>query len=689
MSTELEQFHKEFFQEVTNSARAAGQFAEDAFFDRFAEDLIEAGELDTAHRAYFTRQGSGVRVDGYDGDPKDMDGVLTLIGCDFNQSEQIETLSKTRMNTAFRRLQKFLVKSMDPSFRETLVDSGPAYGLADTIGVRFGNLTKIRLILITNRKLSSRVDGREAEAMENGTPVFYNVWDITRLQRYAMSGRAREDLTIDLEEEFGAGIPLLPAHFNGAGYDAYLAAVPGTQLAAIYDKWGARLLEQNVRCFLQFRGNVNKGMRATISHHPEMFFAYNNGITATAEAIETRNGDGLTLTKLTNFQIVNGGQTTASLHAASKAKDADLSRIFVQMKLSIVDHDRAEEVVPKISQYANTQNKVNAADFFSNHPFHVWMEERSRGTWAPSPEGEFHETKWFYERARGQYQDARANLKPAAKKEFDAQNPKRQMFTKTDLAKFLSVWKDKPYIVARGAQKNFADFAQEVSKAWDKNSQSFNDAYYRRTIARAIIFRSTEKLVSRANWYEGGYRANIVAYSIARLAHAVEQRGEAIDFEQIWRLQKIPQHLERALDAIGAKIHALVLDPPSGIRNAGEWTKKPGCWEAAKALDIDVPSLDGQVITSGQAARDAAAAVQDQAVTDAVADEVRVFNRGGEFWQEALDWGSKKRLLSPSEMGILGVCASIPNRFPSELQAKRAMKALDKLCEEGFPGCFD
>lgn len=687
---ELEDFHKEFFQEVTNAARAGGQFAEDAFFDRFTEDLIEAGELDTAHRAFYTRHGSGLRVDGYDGDPREMDGVLTLIACDFSQSEEIQTLTATDMNNAFRRLQKFLVKSMDSGFRETLIDSGPAYGLADTISVRFSKLTKIRLILITNRKLSARVDGREAEALENGTPVFYNVWDITRLQRYAMSGRAREDLTIDLEDEFGSGIPLLPAHLNGAGYDAYLAAVPGAQLAAIYDKWGARLLEQNVRCFLQFRGNVNKGMRTTISQQPEMFFAYNNGITATAEAIQTRmEPEGLFLTKLTNFQIVNGGQTTASLHGASKARDADLSQIFVQMKLSIVDHDRAEEVVPKISQYANTQNKVNAADFFSNHPFHVWMEEKSRSTWAPSAEGEFHESKWFYERARGQYGDARANLTSAARRQFDTQNPKRQMFSKTDLGKFLNVWEGKPHVVSKGAQKNFADFAQGISAAWDKSSRRFNDAYFRETIAKAIIFKGTERLVSQAEWYEGGYRAQIVAYAIAKLGLIVDGRGEAIDFEQVWRLQKLPSHLESALDTIGERVNALIVNPPEGMKNASEWAKKPGLWQKVQDLNVVVPSFDGQVLTKGQAEQAAAAAVKDQAVSDAVADEVRVFNLGAEFWREALEWGSANKLLSEKQMGVLKVCGAIPDKIPTERQARTAIQALDKLCEEGFPGCPD
>jgi hypothetical protein len=110
---------------------------------------------------------------------------------------------------------------------------------------------------------------------------------------------------------------------------------------------------------------------------------------------------------------VNGGQTTASIFAASRSGKVDLARVFVQVKLSIIPPDQAEKVVPKISEYANSQNRVNAADFFSNHPFHLRIKNFSERLFAPSSDGMFRQSKWFYERARGQYQDARANLTPS------------------------------------------------------------------------------------------------------------------------------------------------------------------------------------------------------------------------------------------------------------------------------------
>ena len=200
------------------------------------------------------------------------------------------------------------------------------------------------------------------------------------------------------------------------------------------------------------------------------------------------------------------------------------------MKLSIVNPERTEDVVPRISEYANSQNRVNAADFFSNHPFHVRMESFSRRIHAPSRDGAFRETKWFYERARGQFNDARSRLTPSQRKKFDLENPRPQLFSKTDMAKFLNVWEQKPDKVSLGAQKNFADFAQGVGQAWKKDEKSFNEAFFREVVAKAIVFRSTEKVVSSQPWYQGGYRANIVAYAISKLAHDVAGKKRAVDF---------------------------------------------------------------------------------------------------------------------------------------------------------------
>lgn len=683
MADDLQEFHQDFFQDVLGAADAEGRYAEDTFFDLFCEQLVEAGELETADRAQYISL-RGVRVDGYGGDPSTSDGVLSLIIADFGQSAEIGTLTATDMDAIFKRLSNFLAKSLDEEFRNSLEETRPAFGLADLIAKRWSTISRVRLFLVSNRVLSARVDGREAGEL-HGVPVTYSVWDLGRLQRFAASSLGREEIEIDLEKDFGGPLAALPAHLKEAGYEAYLVAVPGAQLAAIYDRWGARLLEQNVRVFLQARGNVNKGIRNTIESNPEMFFAYNNGITATAEAVTSRgSGVGLLLTGFKNLQIVNGGQTTASIHAASKKKEIDLSRVFVQMKLSIVDHAKAMDVVPKISEFANSQNRVNAADFFANSPFHVRMEEFSRRIFAPSPDGTFRESKWFYERARGQYQDARAYLTPAQRKKFDLEYPKNQLFSKTDLAKFLVLWRCRPDIVSKGAQKNFAYFAQVIGDEWKKQPDAFNENFYRHAIAKAIVFREVEKLVTEQPWYQGGYRANVVAYAISKLAHDVEQLGRAVDFDTIWKAQTLSPRMRNVLTIIAKAAHDVIVEPPAGIRNVTEWAKQQACWNRVAALKIDLPSgLKDELVTGAEQREIRRSAVKDQKILNGIDAQTTVIKAGGKFWRSVRDWGASHKLLTPMEAGILDVAASIPAKIPSEKQCIRAIETLRKLQSEG------
>jgi hypothetical protein len=685
MSGELEAFHQEFFQEVIRSADANGNFAEDSFFELFTEHLIEAGELETADRAQFLGP-RGVRVDGYGGDPAYSEGTLSLIISDFSQEERVLTLTATEMDAAFKRATAFLTKSLDSAFRRSLEETSAGFGLADLIAQSWDFVSKVRLILISNRVLSARVDGRTADEYRE-RPIAYSVWDLGRLHRYMKSGRSREDVILEMEDH-GGPLAALPAHLNDAGYEAYLVVIPATQLASIYGRWGSRLLEQNVRVFLQAKNNVNKGIRNTIENDPEMFFAYNNGITATAEELITGNERGsLQIKGMRNLQIVNGGQTTASIYAA-KRKQVDLSKVFVQMKLSIIPPEKTETVVPKISEYANSQNKVNAADFFANHPFHLRVKEFSQTVFAPAPEGTFRQSKWFYERARGQYQDGRNSLTGTAQKNFDLEFPKSQVFTKTDLAKFLNVWRGFPEIVSRGAQKNFAQFAEYVGKAWTDNPDLFNEVYYRQAIAKAIVFRETESLVTEQAWYEaGGYRANIVAYAIAKLAHDVDLAGKAIDLEIVWRAQKLPPSLEKAL-AISAKaVKDVITNPPLGtVKNVTEWAKQPACWAKIKTLRVEWPTELRQILISkGQLATANREAVKDQKILNGIEAQTAVVNAGAKVWRDVLAWGIERKHLSGKEIEILEVAVALPNKVPSDKQSLIIIKTLQRLRTEGCP----
>lgn len=684
---ELEEFHRELIADIQGDADVLGLITVEAFFEKVADLLTEAGEIEEANRGYFegTYGRGNLQVDGYGGDPRDADGILSLILCDFALTDEVRVLNKDHIQRLLQKLYRFLVASLERDFREQLEETSAGFGMADLIATTWKHVEKVKLIIVTNGDFRARADAANVTEYK-GIPVTLSVWDLKRLRQFLEQGQARANLEIDFVKDFGGGIPLLKATHGDASLESYLAIIPGQQLAAIYDKWGPRLLEANVRSFLQARGKVNQGIRNTIRDEPNMFFSYNNGLSATAETIEIERTDqGLVLESANNLQIVNGGQTTASLHAARKTFPEQLAQIHVQMKLTIVPKEQSEAVVPKISEFANSQNKVNAADFFANHPFHIRVEELSRRILAPASSDGYRETKWFYERARGQFADERGRRTPAERKKFDADYPRTQFLTKTDLAKYENTWSGIPHVVSLGAQKNFSEFAKGMEKRWGKDGSAFNDVWYKRMIAKAIIFKRTEKLVSDADWYEGGYRANIVTYAIAKLVHDAELREMVVDLDAIWRRQEISMDLSSCLLAAGVAAQEIITNPPEGIRNYSEWAKKQPCWKRLSETRITYPDgLDNVLIAVDLANETVKEAKSERVVETSVEAQIEVFNLGAEFWKEARNWARERGVLGPTEMGVLETCAAMPRKMPSDKQCAIAMGALEKLHEAGF-----
>jgi len=684
--SDLEEFHHELIADIQGDADVLGLVTVEAFFEKVGDLLTEAGELDGANRAYFEGGGASnpMRIDGYGGDPRDGDGVLSLVLCDFELSDEVRVQNKDQIQRLLQRLYRFVVSSLKPDFREQLEETSAGFGVADLIATTWKDVEKVKLIIVTNADFRARADAANVKDLD-GRPVTLSVWDLKRLKQYMEQGQARANLIIDFEKDFGGSVPLLAASGSDSALESYLAVIPGKQLAAIYDKWGPRLLEANVRSFLQARGKVNQGIRNTIRDEPHMFFSYNNGLSATADAIEMEQTDiGLQLVRADNLQIVNGGQTTASLHAARKAFAEQLERVHVQMKLTIVPREQSELVVPRISEYANSQNKVNAADFFANHPFHIRTEELSRKVLARGEDG-YRDTKWFYERARGQYADERGRRTIAERKRFDAEFPRSQFLTKTDLAKFENTWACLPHIVSLGAQKNFAEFAKHIGKRWGTEGAAFDELWFRRMIAKTIIFRATEKLVSGAEWYEGGYRANIVTYAIAKLVHDAEEREMVVDLDAVWRYQDVSPDLKAALLVAAAEAQDVITHPPEGVRNFSEWAKKQACWKGLEDRELIYPEEFDRVLISPDLANERAREARaDKAVETSVEAELEVHRLGAAFWAEARNWARERGLLSPRENGVLETCAAIPSKMPKDWQCVIAIGALKKLQDEGF-----
>ena len=684
--SEIDEYYRDLMAEVRREADASGVLMVEAFFDQMTARLTEAGELETSDRAFY-EYGEGnqrLRIDGYAGDPRDSEGVFGLIVCDFAESEELQGFGKSDVAPILNPLIRFLKKARTEEFRDSLNEVNPAFQVSDLIIATWSQVTKVKLILVSNRRYVGRDDSVKLQELD-GIPVTWSVWDLERFERFDRSGQARDDMVVDFVEEFGFPLPALKASQTGAALESYLLIMPGPQLAEIYDRWGARLLEANVRTFLQARAKTNKGIQKTIKEEPELFFPYNNGLSATAESVDClQTSAGFAISSIKNLQIVNGAQTTGSIHSALRSFRDQLDKVFVQMKLTVVPSDRSEEIVPKISEYANTQNKVNAADFFSNHPFHIRIENFSRRIIFTAREGERHDKKWFYERSRGQYLNERTRRSGSSLKKFDLEFPKAQVFSKTDLAKYENSAAGCPHIVSRGAQKNFAFFAKEIGDAWARNEAKNDETWYRRMIAKALIFRKLESEVPKQPWYEGGYRANIVTYAVAKVFHDAGQNDGVLDLDTVAKRQDVPFELTQALLLAAQAAHEVITHPVAGMRNFSEWAKQQACWQELQSRYLQYEKGFERCLVSAEEARTNQREERDKAREIAgIEAQSMVVTLGAAFWRELMLQANAARALSHKDEQILKVCSSMPRQLPTDKQSQYALSLLQRLQDEG------
>ena len=683
----LLEFNRDLIDELKQDVEVTGLPLADLAFDRLCATLESEAELDTSGRCCWigSAPGKTLRIDGHGGDPRETEGVLSVIVSEIFDVDQPPSLNAADAKKLFGHLINFVAAARRQEFLNGLHVDTPAYGTATMIAEAWPSVTKVKLILITNGIYNARTDAVVAGKIGD-IPVTYNIWDLSRFHRVETTG-SKEKIVVKFAEEFGGSLPALSASGPETQFPSYLAVIRGSQLADIFDKWGARLLESNIRSFIQARRkSVNEGIRDTIKNEPEMFFSYNNGLSATADCVETEaDGAGVRILAARNLQIVNGGQTTASLHAALKHSPENLSNVHVQIKLTVVPPDNSEEVVPFISKYANSQNKVSAADFFSNHPFHMRMEGYSRRVYAPPAQGGNRQTRWFYERARGQYQVERAKLGTTDRRRFDAEHPKSQLFAKTDLAKVELTFRKKPDTVSKGAQKNFAAFAADIGEAWAASDKKYDETWFKRLVAKVIIFRALEKAIPRQEWYPGGYRANIVTHGIAKLVHDVDERDKVLDLDRIWNEQSVPADLMVCFLTACESAADVITDPDSGIRNITEWAKKQACWARVSRLEVDYGgSLDEFLIAPEEAKAAARDGRREEALVSGIEAQAKVIELGGAFWGRLREWAAPNRSFSLKDDGILKACSQQDRRLPSEKQCILAVEILGRARDEGY-----
>ncbi|MGV3576330.1 MAG: AIPR family protein [Devosia sp.] len=683
----LTEYNSDLLAELREESRISDLPLDDVAFERLCSTLEAEGELETADRCGWRDSAAGktLRLDGHGGDPRESEGILSVIACELHNDVEPETLNAADVKKIFGHLINFVIASKRRDFRDTLALGTPEFGTATMIAEAWPSVTKVKLILVTNGIYSARTDAKLAGKIGE-TPVTYNIWDLTRFHRVETTG-SKEKILVDFEQDFGAGLPALAASSNESEFPSYLAVIRGKQLAQIYDTWGARLLESNVRSFIQAsRRSVNAGIRDTIRDDPEMFFSYNNGLSATADSLETREtGSSLEILSARNLQIVNGGQTTASLHAALRSSPETLDRVNVQIKLTIVPPSRSEEVVPNISKYANSQNKVSAADFFSNHPFHLRIEGYSRRVLAPPSSGASRQSMWFYERARGQYLVERSKRGGSERRRFDTEHPKSQLFLKTDLAKVEFTFRQRPDIVSKGAQKNFAAFAVEIGSSWSTTETRYDETWFKRLIAKLIIFRTLEKAVPRQDWYPGGYRANIVAYGISKLVHDAEKMDKVLNLDLVWANQIVPEGMLHCLLIACERATQVITAPESGIRNITEWAKKQACWSSLMRSEVTYGgALSDHLIDPEEARAAQRDGKREESIISGIEAQTTVVELGADFWGRLRLWTAPNRSFSMKDDGILKACSQLGRRLPSERQCVLALTILERARAEGY-----
>lgn len=615
---ELLEYKNTVFNTISIDSDNNEVFPGESYFEYVSDLLSNAGILDNVEYCPYRNTRKGLRIDGYSWNA--LEKTICGIVVNFtNDPELIETLTNSEIGDIAKRVTRFFEHVAEESFIDSLEVTDPGRIAASDIGLYLEDALKFRVVLFTDQVLSTRVKKLSIDSIL-GKDTSIEIWDLERLKALDETDGEYEEFTVNFEE-LGGGIRALPANISEHGFSTYLAVMPASLLSAVYDEYGQRLLESNVRTFLDFRAGTNRGMRKSLVTEPEHFFAYNNGLTVTATGVMTKEENGqILITALENMQIVNGGQTTAAIYFSPREKggiksadgisnysDIELEKVFVQMKLTVIDNREVADVMKaNIATFANSQNSIQQSDLVSNHPFHLNIETRSRKQLMPAGEGGL-SNKWFYERARGQYSTQLRALGAAQRRRFETEYPKKQVFTKTDMAKYENTWRMKPWLVKKGAQANLKALAPEIIKEFEKDESAFGPAYFNDLISRMILFRSVDSGLLRAEWYkeERGLKAEIVTYAIALCRDALLEQGKDIDLSSIYRRQAVSERLLDVIVALAKTIrqHITDFEFTDGVTNPSEFCKSEKGWKKIQSIEVDVSQLgDGDVLSAEQVA---------------------------------------------------------------------------------------
>lgn len=580
---ELVDFLRETQAEVQTQAESGQPHAEIAFTEIVMQHMADIGMTYEPEPTHFSRKvgSANVRLSGYS--VSDEQEQLDLFVSLYEGVDELTPVPDSETKTAAEQCLRFLQLCAEGKLASKLDPSDEVRILADIIRGLYDELEQIRIYVLTDR-VAKTLQFKPREI--GGKVVHLEVMDIARLHRHWSEGKPRDELVVDFNEVCGVPLPCVFVPGNGEDYDYALTAIPGEALRLLYEKFGARLLEANVRSFLSVKAKgVNAGIQNTLRTAPSRFMAYNNGIVVVADEMRVDDAGGGTtgIAWLRGLQVVNGGQTTASIYFAKrKYPDTDLSRVRVPAKIIVMktqDPVKEEALVADISRFANSQNAVKQSDLSANKPFHIQIERLSLTVYCPDGR-----SRWFYERAAGSYNTllARDGTTPAKLRDLKETIPVARRITKTDLAKYLTAWDRRPDLVSRGSQKNFEQFMAALSMPEGVEISLPDVVEYKRMIAKAKLFRDTQKMM-RAMF--PAFQANIAAYTFSLLA---DRLGDRIDLDRIWTAQSGSSQLLDQIARWAREVDEVLSRTASG-RMVSEWAKKPECKDAVFSATYSAP----------------------------------------------------------------------------------------------------
>jgi len=561
-------------------------FPEMVFTEIVMQHMSDVGMTFEPEPCHFqTRIGNAnLRISGY-AISEDLDQIDLFVSL-FADTEELVAVPDSETKTAAEQCLRLLARCATGQMASAIDESQDAYQLALNLHQHYANLDQIRIYVITDRIAKAKqFQPREI----SGKTVKLEVMDIERLHRHWSEGKPRDEVVVNFQEVSGGPIPCIWIP-GDTRCDYALTVFPGEALRFVYEKYGARLLEANVRSFLSTSGKVNAGIRKTLRDQPDQFIAFNNGIVVVADeaGLQRTEEGGNGILWLKGMQIVNGGQTTASIYFTKrKNPEIDLSKVRVPAKLIVfkeMDISTEEGLVSDISRFANSQNAVKLSDLSANKGFHVELEKLSTATYCPDGVG-----RWFYERAAGSYNVLmmREGTTPARLKKLREAIPPARRITKTDLAKFLNAWAQLPHLVSMGSQKNFERFMENSKDQENSESPALPDVpSYKRMIAQAIIYKRTQSIIRQL---VPAFAANVTTYLVALLAFKL---GDQFNMDRVWLHQDLSGELKQQIQVWGQEVNGVLLQTAGG-RMVSEWAKKPECWEAVRqgAYSQPVPGI--------------------------------------------------------------------------------------------------